>query len=85
VEKWTEAQRRKAVQDYLNSKAKATPTPKPKPPVKKSPPLTVEQRKAQERARIKKAQEAYKDRTSPSNMTPEEKWAFMNNPGMSNY
>lgn len=60
-------------------------SPTPKPPVKKSPKLTVEQRKAQERARIKKLQEAYKDRTNPSNMTAEEKWAFMNNPGLSNY
>lgn len=83
MEKWTEAQRRKAVQDYLDSKAKATPTPNP--PVKKSPPLTVEQRKAQERARIKKAQEAYKDRTSPSNMTPAQKAAFLAQQGMSNY
>jgi hypothetical protein len=57
----------------------------PNPPVKRSPALTVEQRKAQERARIKKAQEAYKDRTSPSNMTPAQKAAFLAQQGMSNY
>lgn len=54
-------------------------------PTKVSPKLTVEQRKAQERARIKKAQEAYKDRTSPSNMTPAQKAAFLAQQGMSNY
>lgn len=51
--------------------------PTPKPTVKKSPPLTVEQRKAQERARIKKLQEAERARTSPSNMTPAEKAAYL--------
>ena len=59
--------------------------PNPKPRVKTSPALTVEQRKAQERARAKKAQEAYKDRTSPSKMTPAQKAAFLAQQGMSNY
>ena len=49
----------------------------PKPPVKTSPKLTVEQRKAQERARIKKLQEAERARTSPSMMTPAQKAAFL--------
>jgi hypothetical protein len=59
--------------------------PNTNPPIKTSPKLTVEQRKAQERARIKKAQEAYKDRTSPSKMTPAQKAAFLAQQGMSNY
>lgn len=53
------------------------PNPTPKPPVKTSPKLTVEQRKAQERARIKKLQEAERARLSPWNMTPAEKAAFL--------
>jgi len=53
------------------------PNPTPKTPVKTSPKLTVEQRKAQERARIKKLQEAERARTSPWNMTPSEKSAFL--------
>ena len=53
------------------------PNPTPKPPVKTSPKLTVEQRKAQERARIKKLQEAERARTSPSMMTPAQKAAFL--------
>ena len=53
------------------------PNPTPKTPVKTSPKLTVEQRKAQERARIKKLQEAERARTSPWNMTPAEKAAFL--------
>jgi hypothetical protein len=61
------------------------PNPNSSTPVKRSPALTVEQRKAQERARIKKAQEAYKDRTSPSKMTPAQKAAFLAQQGMSNY
>jgi hypothetical protein len=48
-----------------------------KPPVKTSPKLTVEQRKAQKRARIKKLQEAERARTSPSMMTPAQKAAFL--------
>ena len=53
------------------------PNPTRKPPVKTSPKLTVEQRKAQERARIKKLQEAERARTSPSMMTPAQKAAFL--------
>lgn len=53
------------------------PSPKPKPPVKVAPKLTVAERKAQERARIKKLQEAERARTSPWNMTPAEKAAFL--------
>ena len=53
------------------------PNPAPKPPVKVSPALTVEQRKAQERARIKKLQEAERARKSPSMMTPAQKAAFL--------
>jgi hypothetical protein len=45
----------------------------------------IAERTAQERARAKKAQEAYKDRTSPSNMTPAQKAAFLAQQGMSNY
>jgi hypothetical protein len=52
-------------------------TPSPTPTVKKSPKLTIEERKRQERARIKKLQEAERDRLSPSNMTPAEKAAFL--------
>ena len=51
--------------------------PTPKPTVKTSPALTVEARKAQERARIKKLQEAEKARTSPSMMTPAQKSAYL--------
>ena len=53
------------------------PNPNPKPPVKISPKLTVEQRRAQDRARIKKLQEAERARTSPSMMTPAQKAAFL--------
>lgn len=53
------------------------PNPTSKPPVKTSPALTVEQRKVQERARIKKLQEAEKARTSSSNMTPAQKAAYL--------
>jgi hypothetical protein len=52
-------------------------TPTPKPTVKTSPKLTIEQRKAQERARIKKLQEAERARTSPSMMTPAQKAAYL--------
>jgi hypothetical protein len=51
--------------------------PTPKPTVKTSPKLTIDQRKAQERARIKKLQEAEKARTSPSMMTPAQKAAYL--------
>ncbi len=53
------------------------PNANPKPPVKISPKLTVEQRRAQDRARIKKLQEAERARTSPSMMTPAQKAAFL--------
>lgn len=53
------------------------PNPTPKPPVKVSPKLTIAERKAQERARLKKLQEAEKARLSPSNMSPAEKAAFL--------
>lgn len=49
----------------------------PKPPVKTSPALTVEQRRAQERARLKKLQEAERARLSPSKMTPAQKAALL--------
>jgi len=56
--------------------------PTPKPTVKTSPALTIEQRKIQERARIKKLQEAERARKSASNMTPAQKAAYLNNQNM---
>ena len=56
-----------------------------KPPVKISPPLTTAQREAQAKAAAKKREQARKDRLSPSKMTPAQKAAYLNNPGMDNY
>lgn len=53
------------------------PNPTPRTPVKTSPPLTVEARRAQERARLKKLQEAERARLSPSKMSPAEKAALL--------
>jgi hypothetical protein len=44
MEKWTEAQRRKAINDYLASKVKPTPSPTPKPRVAPMQSMTEAQR-----------------------------------------
>jgi hypothetical protein len=44
MQKWTEAQRKKAVDDYLASKAKPTPSPTPKPRIAPMQSMTEAQR-----------------------------------------
>jgi hypothetical protein len=44
MEKWTEAQRKKAIADYKASKAKPTPSPTPKPRIAPMQSMTEAQR-----------------------------------------